>query len=78
MRSFLILAQYAARTVLDEEIEKLHNHGGVLWPPSNAWWFLRAWMAYANVGLKLHAYEWVLYFRGMAGMDNSLPDPAAG
>jgi len=65
VRTFLILARYASRAVLDEQMEKL---GGSLWRPANLWTFLQAWGAYARVGLKLTTYEFYLSARRLLGL----------
>lgn len=77
VRSFLILARYAARTVFDEQLEVLRGPGAssLLWP-SNAWRVLRAWSSYARVGLKLGVYEWFLHARAFVGLRNEIPEGA--
>ena len=76
MRSFLILARYAAQTVFDESVECLRAHGALLWPPGNAKEFAYAWANFSRVRLKLAMYEWYLYVRGLLGMTNDLPESA--
>lgn len=73
LRSFLILARYAARTVFDEQVELLRATGGLLWPPGNAVRLVGAWTSYARVGLKLGLYEWFLYARSLVGLKNEAP-----
>lgn len=75
IRSFLILARYAARTVFDEQLELLRNTGTLLWPPRNAGRLLSAWTSYARTSLKLEVYEWYLWIRGVMGKTVPAPDP---
>ena len=77
MRSFLILARYAARTVFDEQLELLRSTGSFLWPPRNTQRLLSAWSSYARVRVKLEVYEWYIWLRGMMGMTVPAPDPGA-
>lgn len=69
MRTFLILARYASRTVYEEQLESLS--GSILWP-SNLLAFLRAWSAHMRVVLELNAYETYLKIRAMLGMQQVL------
>jgi hypothetical protein len=64
-RTFLILGRYAARTVFAEQREMIT--GSLLWP-SNWLPFIRAWVAYGRVELKLSVYESWLYARRIIGM----------
>ncbi|PVI07984.1 ABC1 kinase family protein [Periconia macrospinosa] len=57
LRTFLILARYASRTVYEEQVENLS--GSVLWP-SNLLAFFRAFTAYMRVEIKLGVYETLL------------------
>lgn len=66
VRTFLILARYASRTVYEEQLEKLS--GGVLWP-SNLVAFFRAWTAHLRIELRLNAYETYLKVRAALGME---------
>ncbi|KAF2840801.1 ABC1 family protein [Patellaria atrata CBS 101060] len=66
VRTFLILARYASRAVLEEQLEWLRNSGSLLWP-SNLVRLAEAWASYARVGLKLRVYEVWLDVRGMLG-----------
>lgn len=77
IRSFLILAQYAARTVWEEQMELLRSSGGLLWPPSNAVRAVEAWTSYAKTVSKLTVYEMYLWIRGKLGMRMAAPDPGA-
>ena len=79
VRSFLILARYAAATVFAEQLELLREKGGLLWPPGNAARLVVAWVRYAKVVVRLRVYESVLYMRGLVGLDNAAPaGPLAG
>ena len=73
MRSFLILARYAAETVFDEQVEKLRQAGALLWPPRNAAHLLVAWTRYTRIRTKLVVYEWYLFIRGLLGLENAMP-----
>lgn len=75
VRSFLILAQYAAQTVYDEQVEMLRNMGGLLWPPSHIARIIVAWTQFTRIKWKLGIYEWYLQARGLFGMDNSIDTP---
>lgn len=65
MRTFLILARYASRTVYEEALEQL---GGKWYLPSNFLRWVRAWAAHLRVEIKLGVYETLLRGRGMLGM----------
>ncbi|KAF2690766.1 ABC1-domain-containing protein [Lentithecium fluviatile CBS 122367] len=65
LRTFLILARYASRTVYEEQLENLS--GAIFWP-SNMIVFLCAWSAHMRVELKLTAYEAWLRVRASLGM----------
>ncbi|KKK13912.1 hypothetical protein P175DRAFT_0487784 [Aspergillus ochraceoroseus IBT 24754] len=67
MRTFLILARYATRTVFEEQIENIKETGGLL-RPSNFWQFLCAWTMYLRVELKLSVYETVLSLKSRFGL----------
>ncbi|KAL3450752.1 ABC1-domain-containing protein [Aspergillus insuetus] len=67
VRTFLILARYATRTVFEEEIEIIHENGGPL-RPSNFWQFLCAWTKFLRVELKLSVYETVLSLKSRVGL----------
>jgi aarF domain-containing kinase len=66
LRTFLILARYASRTVYEEQLESLK--GAIFWP-GNILRFVRAWASYARVGLQLSLYEHWLTIRGIFGME---------
>lgn len=60
VRTFLILARYATRTVFEEQMEIISNNGGIL-KVANFLRFISAFTAYARIELKLMAYEkWLL------------------
>ncbi|KAJ0420773.1 ABC1 family-domain-containing protein [Aspergillus carlsbadensis] len=67
VRTFLILARYATRTVFEEEIESIHENGGLL-RPLNFWQFLCAWTKFLRVELKLSVYETVLSLKSRLGL----------
>ena len=77
LRSFLILAQYAAHTVWQEQVELLKKSGGVFWPPRNAVQAVKAWIGYARIVGRLAVYEWYLWIRGMIGRPVPAPEPGA-
>jgi aarF domain-containing kinase len=66
VRTFLILARYCTRTVYQEQLEKIREHGSFLWP-GNLIRVLRAWSSFMRVELKLSAYEFYLALRRMLG-----------
>lgn len=69
VRSFMILAQYAAWSVLQEQVEDIR--GTLFWPP-NLLRFGVALAAYAKVATKLKLYEYYLSARRRLGMNASL------
>ncbi|KAL1983197.1 hypothetical protein VTN96DRAFT_371 [Rasamsonia emersonii] len=56
VRTFLILARYATRTVFEEQMELVSQHGSIF-RPSNLFRILSAFAAYLRVEVKLLAYE---------------------
>ncbi|KAK5012249.1 hypothetical protein LTR60_004481, partial [Cryomyces antarcticus] len=66
VRTFLILARYASRTVFDEQLESLS--GSYLWP-RNLLTLLAAWSRYMRVEMKLTLYEYFLGVKRMLGME---------
>ena len=64
MRTFLILARYASRTVYEEQLDNLN--GSVLWP-RNLFLWLSAWSRHMRVELQLSSYEMYLKLRAMMG-----------
>ncbi|EON62819.1 Atypical/ABC1/ABC1-B protein kinase [Coniosporium apollinis CBS 100218] len=64
VRTFMILARYASRTVYEEQMESLR--GSIIWP-TNFIHFFRAWVTYMRVELKLSLYEWGLEARRLLG-----------
>lgn len=67
MRTFLILARYATRTVFEEQIELIQETGGVF-RPFNFLRFLRAWAGFLRVELKLSVYETLLSVKSRFGL----------
>jgi hypothetical protein len=67
LRTFLILARYASRTVYEESLELLSARGSLLWPANLVFW-LRAWARHARVEIKLGVYESWLKTRAILGL----------
>lgn len=67
VRTFVILARYATRCVFEEQLEKLHEYGSILWP-RNFFRFLYAWAGYLRVELKLNLYERYLMLKSRLGI----------
>lgn len=67
MRTFLILARYATRTVFEEQMESIQETGGAL-RPFNFLRFLRAWAGFLRVELKLSVYETLLSLKSRFGL----------
>jgi aarF domain-containing kinase len=65
MRSFLILARYATRTVFQEQMESIRESGGVL---ANFFRFLSAYTSFLRVEVKLSVYETMLSLKTRFGM----------
>ncbi|KAJ5179751.1 hypothetical protein N7492_002961 [Penicillium capsulatum] len=65
MRTFLILARYATRTVLEEQMESIRESGGVF---LNFFRFLAAWAGFLRVEVKLSVYETVLSLKTRFGL----------
>ncbi|KAF1940767.1 ABC1-domain-containing protein [Clathrospora elynae] len=65
MRTFLILARYASRTVYEESLDNLN--GSVLWPSNFLSW-LGAWTRHMRVELQLSSYETYLKLRALLGL----------
>ena len=68
VRTFMILARYAARTVFEEQVDAIRGHGSILWP-ENFWHYSVALAAYAKVAFKLRVYEYYLRARRGLGME---------
>ena len=67
MRTFLILARYASRTVYEEALDNIAAHGSLFWPRNLlAWW--SAWSRHAAVEMKLSGFEAWLKVRVLLGM----------
>jgi aarF domain-containing kinase len=69
VRSFMILARYAARTVYEEQIEQIR--GSLLWPENFVLWAF-AVGSYAKVAVKLRVYEMYLSVRRRMGLSDSI------
>ncbi|KAK5171059.1 uncharacterized protein LTR77_004203 [Saxophila tyrrhenica] len=69
VRTFMILARYAARTVYDEQMERIQ--GSLLWPGNLLGWMV-AVGAYAKVAVKLRVYEIYLSARRRMGLRDSV------
>ncbi|KAJ5144001.1 uncharacterized protein N7515_002788 [Penicillium bovifimosum] len=67
MRSFLILARYATRTVFEEQLEIITESGGVL---RNFFRFLCAYGSYLRVEVKLSVYETLLSLKSRFGIQS--------
>lgn len=65
MRTFLILARYATRTVFEEQMESIRESGGVF---LNFFRFLAAWAGFLRVEVKLSVYETVLSLKTRLGL----------
>jgi aarF domain-containing kinase len=66
VRQFMILARYAARTVYEEQVEKIQ--GSFLYPP-NLFIYVSALSAYAKIAFKLRVYELYLSARRRLGWE---------
>jgi hypothetical protein len=64
VRTFLILARYASRTVYEEALDNLS--GSILWPGNFVTW-LAAWSRHARVEWQLSTYEMWLRVRARLG-----------
>lgn len=65
MRTFLILARYATRTVFEEQMESIRASGGVF---LNFFQFLAAWAGYLRVQVRLSVFETVLSLKSRFGL----------
>ena len=65
MRTFLILARYATRTVFQEQMEQIQESGGVF---RNLFRYLSAWFGFIRVEMKLSVYETVLSLKSRLGL----------
>lgn len=68
MRTFMILAKYASRTVWEEQKELIRKNGGFLWP-GNFFHLLVAWTDFTRVEVKLFLYERYLSIRRHLHLD---------
>lgn len=69
IRTFMILARYAARCVYEERLEQLR--GSVL-SPRNMWFRLSAWATFARIEAKLSIYELWLNVKRRLGMETAV------
>jgi aarF domain-containing kinase len=65
MRTFLILARYATRTVFEEQMESIRESGGLF---ANFFKFLSAWAGFLRVEVRLSVYETVLSLKSGFGL----------
>lgn len=65
VRTFLILARYATRSVFEEQMESIRESGGILF---NFFGFLSAWAGFLRVEVKLSVYETVLSLKSRLGI----------
>lgn len=70
MRTFLILARYATRSVFEEQMETIRDSGGIF---ANLFRYLSAWMGFLRVEVKLSVYETVLSLKSRFGLRTALP-----
>lgn len=73
LRTFLILARYATRTVYEESVESIDESGGLFFHPWNLLRFVKAWFSYVRVELKLSVYEHVLGLKSRLGFQVGNP-----
>ncbi|KUI74223.1 hypothetical protein VM1G_09771 [Cytospora mali] len=71
IRNFLILARYCMRTVFNEQLEQIRQHGSYLWPP-NTLRLLAASLGFLRVEVKLKAFELWLSVKRMAGWNTDI------
>lgn len=69
MRTFLILARYATRTVFEEQMETIRDSGGIF---ANFFSYLSAWMGFLRVEVKLSVYETALSLKSRLGLRTAL------
>jgi aarF domain-containing kinase len=65
LRTFLILARYATRTVFEEQMQSIRESGGIF---VNFFPFLAAWAGYLRVEVRLSVYETVLSLKSRFGL----------
>ncbi|KAH8785490.1 ABC1 family-domain-containing protein [Diaporthe sp. PMI_573] len=70
IRNFLILARYCMRTVFNEQLEQIKQHGSYLWPP-NTLRLIAASLGFLRVEVKLKAFELWLMVKRMAGFNTT-------
>ncbi|KAI7541214.1 ABC1-domain-containing protein [Hortaea werneckii] len=69
VRTFMILARYAARCVFQEQVDRIK--GSLIWP-GNFFRYSVALIGYARVALKLRGYELYLSGRRRLGLETSV------
>lgn len=69
VRTFLILARYAACSVFEEQMESIRESGGVFF---NFFRFLSAWAGFLRVEVKLSVYETVLSLKSRFGLQTGV------
>ncbi|KAI7190822.1 hypothetical protein KC324_g5900, partial [Hortaea werneckii] len=69
VRTFMILARYAARCVFQEQVDRIK--GSLIWP-GNLFRYSVALVGYARVALKLRGYELYLSGRRRLGLETSV------
>lgn len=67
VRTFLILARYATRTVFEEQMELIRESGG-MFRFLNFFRLLAAWVGFLRVEVKLSVYETLLSFKSRFGL----------
>lgn len=65
MRTFLILARYATRTVFEEQMESIRDSGGIF---RNFFHFVAAWAGFLRVEVRLSVFETVLSLKSRLGL----------
>ncbi|KAJ5113457.1 ABC1 family protein MCP2 [Penicillium angulare] len=68
MRTFLILARYATRTVFEEQMENIKASGGIF---LNFFRYISAWAGFLRVEVKLSVYESVLSLKSRFGLQSA-------
>lgn len=68
---FMILARYCMRTVFNEQLEEIRQHGSYFWPP-NTLRLMVASFGFLRVEVKLKAFELWLNIKRMVGLDATI------
>lgn len=66
MRTFIILARYATRTVFEEKMQTIREKGSIFLP-FNFLRYIWAWTGYMRVEVKLSVYETLLSLKSRLG-----------